>query len=225
MTDTIAAMRARQPRFDTIVQLVREKGTDSLSHFGNGYTHEGGYSLQQNPEEFASLLLLLRERAMIHSRRAGLLRRPLYLEIGSASGGAARMLYEEIGFTAMISIDDHGHHRWVEQAANWQTVPMQTFVGDSHGSEAKEFVHRQLSFVDDPIVAFIDGDHSYEGARADSLLMKPYLRSGSLVIFHDTVACEGVQRVFDETSAWAVKIANYVGGGYRPLGIGVLEVL
>ena len=223
--DSIAAMRARQPRFDATVQRVREKGTDSLSHFGNGYLHEGGYSLQQNPEEFASLLFLLRERAVIHSRRAGLLRRPLYLEIGSASGGAARMIYEEIGFTSMISIDDHGHHRWIEQAANWENVPMQPFVGDSHGPAAKKFVHDQLAHDDDPIVAFIDGDHSYDGALADSLLLKPYLRSGSLVIYHDTVACDGVQRVFDETSAWAVKIANYVGGGYRPLGIGVLEVL
>jgi len=61
--DTIASMRARQPRFNDTVQLVRSKGTDSLSHFGNGYTHEGGYSLQQNPDEFAALIHLLRERA------------------------------------------------------------------------------------------------------------------------------------------------------------------
>jgi cephalosporin hydroxylase len=195
-------------------------GTDSLVHFGNGYTHEGGYSLQQNPEEFAALTCLLRERAI--SGKSCLERFP-YLEIGSASGGSARFLHEELSFPLMISMDNHGHHRWVEQEALWKDLPIIKWVGDSHSQDAKTFVAHQLH-LKRAIVAFIDGDHSYEGCAADVALLRPHLGSGSLIIFHDTVACEGVKRAFEETTAWAVLLANYIGNGYRPLGIGVLEV-
>lgn len=45
---------------------------------------------------------------------------------------------------------------------------------------------------------FIDGDHSYEGAKADWEAYKPFLKSGSVVVFHDCGWAEGVQRVIDE---------------------------
>jgi predicted O-methyltransferase YrrM len=32
---------------------------------------------------------------------------------------------------------------------------------------------------------FIDGDHSFEGVRADSEMYMPLVRSGGLVVFHD----------------------------------------
>lgn len=35
-------------------------------------------------------------------------------------------------------------------------------------------------------VAFIDGDHSYEGVRADWLAWSPLVRPGGIVAFHDT---------------------------------------
>ena len=34
---------------------------------------------------------------------------------------------------------------------------------------------------------FIDGDHSYEGSKADFLLYKNYVREGGLIAFHDIV--------------------------------------
>lgn len=229
--DSIASVRARHPSFGRMVDHIRSLGTDSLSHFGNGYTHEGGYSLQQNPDEFAALIFLLRERVITpcgpRSELVTMMKD--YIEIGSASGGSARLLYEQVGFPNMLSVDNHGHHRWVEQEANWGSVPIETWVGDSHSPEAAVHIGEWLEDwrADDGIkyanVAFIDGDHSYEGVSADVAMMKPYLTSGSLIILHDTIACEGVKRCFDETSAWAVKIANYVGDS-RPLGIGVLEV-
>lgn len=218
--DTIASMRARQPRFNDTVNLIRSKGTDSLAHFGNGYTHEGGYSLQQNPDEFAALIHLLRERA--HRGSGHAMQRLAYLEIGSASGGSARLLHEELRFPVMWSLDNHGHHRWVEQEANWEGLPIAPWVGDSHSAEAAAFLAHQLR-MREPIVAFIDGDHTYEGVSADVALVRPHLGSGSLIIFHDTVACEGVKRAFEEATAWAFLVANYIGAD-RPLGIGVLEV-
>lgn len=219
--DTVHAVRERHPYFDATVDLIRRAGTDSLAHFGNGYTHEGGYSLQQNPEEFAALVHLLGERA--HVGKGLGLRRMGYLEIGSASGGSARLLHEQLDFPVMWSIDNHGHHRWVEQEENWRAVPIAAWVGDSHSSEAAAFLAHQLR-TKDPIIAFIDGDHSHAGVSADVALVRPHLGSGSLIVFHDTVAVDGVKQAFEETTAWACLIANYVGDGYRPLGIGVLEV-
>jgi predicted O-methyltransferase YrrM len=47
-------------------------------------------------------------------------------------------------------------------------------------------------------VLFIDGDHSYEGAKADWEGYKSFLKKGSIVIFHDIGWAEGVQRVVAE---------------------------
>jgi predicted O-methyltransferase YrrM len=45
---------------------------------------------------------------------------------------------------------------------------------------------------------FIDGDHSYEGAKADWESYKHLLKDGSTVVFHDIGWAEGVQRVVRE---------------------------
>ena len=45
---------------------------------------------------------------------------------------------------------------------------------------------------------FIDGDHSYEGVKADWEVYKGFLRPGSIVVFHDYGWAEGVKRVVQE---------------------------
>jgi len=45
---------------------------------------------------------------------------------------------------------------------------------------------------------FIDGDHSYEGCKADWDLYKRFLVSGSCVVFHDIGWAEGVIKVVEE---------------------------
>lgn len=47
-------------------------------------------------------------------------------------------------------------------------------------------------------VLFIDGDHSYEGVKADWEAYKHLLGAGSVVVFHDCGWAEGVQRVIEE---------------------------
>ena len=47
-------------------------------------------------------------------------------------------------------------------------------------------------------VLFIDGDHSYEGAKNDWDAYKNFLHPGSVVIFHDYGWAEGVKRVIEE---------------------------
>lgn len=45
---------------------------------------------------------------------------------------------------------------------------------------------------------FIDGDHSYEGVKADWEAYGRFLRPGAIVVFHDCGWAEGVQRVIRE---------------------------
>ncbi|HBA73030.1 MAG TPA: hypothetical protein DCZ63_12840 [Geobacter sp.] len=45
---------------------------------------------------------------------------------------------------------------------------------------------------------FIDGDHSYDGVKADWKAYKHFLRPGSIVVFHDSGWAEGVKRVIEE---------------------------
>jgi len=45
---------------------------------------------------------------------------------------------------------------------------------------------------------FIDGDHSYEGVKADWEAYKDFLKPGSIVVFHDYGWADGVKRVVHE---------------------------
>lgn len=47
-------------------------------------------------------------------------------------------------------------------------------------------------------MVFIDGDHSYEGVRADIEAWLPKLRKGGVAAFHDIGWAEGVQRAVEE---------------------------
>ena len=38
-------------------------------------------------------------------------------------------------------------------------------------------------------VLYIDGDHSYEGCKADYDKYEPYVRKGGLILIHDTTLC------------------------------------
>lgn len=212
--DTVEKLRKRAgAQFAVAVQDVRDAGTDSLSHFGNGYALEGGLSLQQNPEEFAALLVFL-NRVVINTPVS-------YLEIGSASGGTALMIHNWTGFDEMYSIDDGQHPRYDELHVNFKNIPIEHVRCDSHGPDAKHFLE-QLDFD----VVFIDGDHSEAGVWQDVELVRLHWHPGSFVVFHDTRACPGVQKAWTRGIAegiWA-PVAEYVGVE-RPLGIGVGLVL
>lgn len=62
-------------------------------------------------------------------------------------------------------------------------------------TEVIEQVARQTQHLD---LLFIDGDHSYEGVKADWDAYKFFLKSGSVVVFHDWGWAKGVMRVIEE---------------------------
>jgi predicted O-methyltransferase YrrM len=150
---------------------------------------------------------------------------PNYLEIGSASGGACLFLYREVGLGKVVSLDDGQHSRAVAQAEHFSQVKdFKQFLGDSHSQEARDFLDTNVSEKFD--VAFIDGDHSYEGVWQDIQLSRPFCRPGTLLILHDTIACEGVKRAWFQCAREKLirPLAEFVGPE-KPLGIGVGEVI
>lgn len=212
---TIGDMRRAHPDFDALVDRIRAAGTNSLSHFRNGYQHEGGLRLQQNPHELAALIFLLRERTPIRQ----------YLEIGSASGGNGRFLYESVGFERFTSVDDGGHPDFPLQRDNFAHIPsFRQFLGDSHSDAAREYLVAQVPDHDID-VAFIDGDHSYEGVSQDIELARPFCGSGAWMIFHDTIACDGVERAWIDNvrQGMLTPVAEFIGDEV-PLGIAVGRV-
>jgi predicted O-methyltransferase YrrM len=65
-----------------------------------------------------------------------------------------------------------------------------------HRGESQDLAGRFNARVD---FLFIDGDHSYEGVRADVDSWFPKLKPGALVLFHDVGWAKGVQQVVAET--------------------------
>jgi cephalosporin hydroxylase len=198
-----------QPEFDRLRTLIRQSGTDCLRHFGNGYSHEGGLALQQNPDEFAALCLFLERR------------RPLstYLEIGSGSGGTGRILSRELGFDLAISIDDGEHPRASDQKVN--LAGFRQFIGNSHSPEARTFLEETLQGLRLDL-AFVDGEHTEDGVWRDIEMIRPFCLPGTLIVLHDTKACDGVEIAWLRATREGVitPLAEFVGD-HRPLGIGV----
>jgi predicted O-methyltransferase YrrM len=207
------AVRGPNPaQYDRLVADIRAAGTNSLRHFRNGYQHEGGLRLQQNPYEFASLVTYLLRRPTIAR----------YFEIGSASGGAGRFLADRLHFGEFVAMDDGQHPDAHMQRANFAGIPnVRTFIGDSHSRAAADYL-RATYPARDIDVAFIDGDHSAEGVAQDLAMTLPYCRPGAWVIFHDTIACEGVERAWlDAVDAKRLTpVAEFIGDTV-PLGIAI----
>jgi predicted O-methyltransferase YrrM len=98
------------------------------------------------------------------------------LEIGAYDGGSSYFLSEFAD--NMITMDNHNPCRF-------NTNDMRAFDylyvgGDSHHPKQTElFSKHEWDF------AFIDGDHSYEGVKADFYNLLPHLKKGTPVAFHD----------------------------------------
>jgi predicted O-methyltransferase YrrM len=211
---SVDTMRSH-PDFARVIRKIRGAGTASLSHFENGYDFEGGLYIQQHPDEFASLIVFLQDRGPF----------PNYLEIGSASGGTCLFLTQCLDIGQVTSLDD-GQHRdaWLQDQHFSQIPGCNRFLGDSHGEEARQYMERM---VREPLdLAFIDGDHSYEGVKQDIELVLPYCRPGALLVLHDSAACEGVAQAWHNivTEKSVRPVAEFIGT-YKPLGLAVGEVL
>jgi cephalosporin hydroxylase len=159
------------------------------------------------------------------------------LEIGTARGGTLIFLCRLADPRATIisvdlpSRDEAGRRRiqhWLCKNFAQRRQCVHLFVGDSHSSVTLEKIKaalkgQQLSYL------FIDGDHTYDGAKRDLETYAGMVRKGGVIALHDIVdgtpeAVGGVPRLWRETREryrHAEFVANPQQGGF---GIGVLYV-
>lgn len=124
-------------------------------------------------------------------------------EIGAYIGASACCFGAALlrsGAGRVICIDTWNNDAMTEgRRDTWQefldnTRRFSAFIVPVRGfsTEVIEQVANLTSEID---LLFIDGDHSYDGVKADWECYKALLRAGSTVIFHDYGWAEGVKRV------------------------------
>ena len=162
----------------------------------------------------------------------------LMLEIGTANGGTLFLFTRMLEPNAkIISLDlpggqfGGGYEKFkIHFFSKFAIKNQRIFLirGNSHSKKSMSAVksivkEQQLDFL------FIDGDHSYLGAKTDFLMYSPLVRKGGLIAFHDI--CKGPYDSVGEVN----KFWNEVKKGYKNeeiiqnnsqegFGIGVLYV-
>jgi cephalosporin hydroxylase len=153
------------------------------------FVASGRLTPYQYPEEFVPFLEFVRAQ-----------KPRSVVEIGTAKGATFFMLCQVAQPQAsLVTIDvvapavdvgtfGHGAQR------------VEGIIGSSIDSTVRE--HVEDLFPDGVDVLFIDGDHAYEGVRADFELYRNLVRPGGLIAFHDIVP-DSEERTGIRTEFWA----------------------
>lgn len=124
----------------------------------------------------------------------------LCVEIGSYLGASSVCIASSPNCSKLYCVDTWNNDAMSE--GNRDTYSL--FLSNTKALSHKIFPIRGLSanaglkFKEKIDFLFIDGDHSYEGAKADVESWLPLLRSGGVLVMHDCGWAEGVQRVIQE---------------------------
>lgn len=166
-------------RYDE-TKRVAEHALASLSRFAD--VPEPPTEAHQNLVEFGALWETV--AAGPHAR---------VVEIGSLYGGTLWYWSFLPRIETLVSVDvpsDAAHVAVAVREArkSWPAwlADRVTFVdvhADSHDPATVDVVRDELGTID---FLFVDGDHTYEGVRADWLAWSPLVRPGGLVAFHDS---------------------------------------
>lgn len=200
-----------------------EKTDTSLLAFAKACAG-GWFEPTQIDSEILSLMALVRE-----------LQPRSILEIGTYNGGTLLLFARLAALDAkIVSVDlpggafGGGYPFWRGPLYRRFAKPSQEVVlirGDSHTAETRErvariFGHESIDFL------FIDGDHTYEGAKKDYQLYSPFVREGGLIALHDvnesTDSDTQVCRLWTEIKK--TRPTEEFIAGPRDFGIGVIRV-
>lgn len=200
--------------------------TESLVDFCFGFDY---YGIRINPEQKKSEVIQLLDILKVRMPKR-------MLEIGTASGGTLFVFSQVLGGEAhIISLDlpfkelRVGYPPWRRElyksfAKDGQRIDL--LQANSHTKEALESVKKALAGEKLDFL-FIDGDHSYEGAKADYKMYAPLVRRGGMVAFHDVVKWPG-RKQNPVRRAWIGARANCKGwkeiSHKKGLGIGIIYV-
>ena len=153
------------------------------------------------------------------------------LEIGVRHGGTSA-LWHGLSTGIVVGVD------WTEQdslgkSGTWnrhveliRTYPrFKSVLGDSHLQSTINDVDggRSFDFI------FLDGDHSYEGVKADFINYRPLLSTGGCIAFHDIVYTETTRRAKQGVNRFWSELKSQYPGKWKEFstqsewgGIGVL---
>lgn len=201
--------------------LRNEAGSSNPDYFHAKAT--GGLKLQQVPEEFAELLLLLKSKNVQD-----------YLELGIGNGGSFEticyFLKDSLSFA--MAVDNLAYGALINQTEteirlrinriNASYLPNERtyFTNESTDEFFKSLDPEESKF--DAI--FIDADHSYLGALKDYNGALNHIKKGGLIIFHDinSAACPGIMRLWREVKSEHSKYYEFIAS--NTCGIGVVEI-
>lgn len=173
-----------------------------------------GHRALQKPRELARLL----ERVAAHEPR-------VIVEIGSDAGGTLWAWSQLPGPPRVVGVDLPGGPYSSGQQLDTHGAVM--VIGNSHMPQTLNLVREQLQGVQADVL-FIDGDHTYGGARADYVAYRSLVRPGGLIVLHDIVPHPGrpdvgVHRLWQEIT-WRQAGEEIIEQPEEPwAGIGVLE--
>ena len=200
--------------YKEILDFVNKAGSNHVTIFGGEF--EGGYELQQSPQEIASFLFDNQGKVISN-----------FLEIGTAAGGNTRIICDFLDVENVYTVDLNEHPSIPKaRKKNFEGLKirgeLRNFWGDSHSKAAAKWIG---SFEVEYDLAFIDGDHTEEGVRKDAIMTMPFLKKGALVIFHDTVVkgvgCSQFDKKLKMGEIKELKLVKDYVGGLCPKGIGV----
>lgn len=126
------------------------------------------------------------------------------MEIGSANGGTlyvwARVL-DSVRTILSTDLDYRGRQDLLEYFTGRSGISLRCIEGDSH-SEATESAVREALSGETIDFLYIDGDHSYEGVKADFEAYEPHVADDGIIGFHDIETDgTGVPRLWTELTA------------------------
>jgi predicted O-methyltransferase YrrM len=132
------------------------------------------------------------------------------LEIGSFKGRSTvglALIARHYKLGKVIAVDPHTSPTETDPDLQGQSTSYNDFVHNLQAAGVVEHVDIQRTYSYDlatrwsgPIrFLWIDGDHTYNGAKADVDLFKPFLADGAIVAMHDVLGTfDGSLRVFVE---------------------------
>lgn len=126
-------------------------------------------------------------------------------EIGAAGCGTTFLLTQAAASDALLITVDLAFTASREAALRGFALPEQQLVclqEDSHEPRTLQLVKRRLAGQQLDVL-YLDGDHSYEGIKADFELYGPLVRPGGLIVFHDIVP--------DSRTRYGIRTSSDVG--------------
>lgn len=132
------------------------------------------------------------------------------LEIGSFKGRSTvgiAYVTRELGLGPVVAVDPHTSPAATDPDLRGKATSYDDFIANLKTAGVFDRVeikrayshHVAREWKDSIRFLWIDGDHTYEGAKVDIDLFKPYLMDGAIVAMHDVLGTfEGALRVFVE---------------------------